>query len=843
MTSDSLELWKTSRARQCAWSAILFADVVGYSRLMGSDELGTLEFIVLCRQMIEEAAPEYGGILVQTTGDGFLLLFSTSKGAVAFGRELHVRVAKRPLHRMGVVQLRIGIHAGTIYRTGGQVHGHAVNIAARLEALALPGTCVVSQDIYDDLLKAGATSIDGAAFEAIGAPPLKNIDEKVHLYRLSADGDAPYTASADRIRIDVLGGLSISSATTEIEFAVGTQTSALLGYLALSPTHRERYAKVASVLWPDREPSTRMRSFVGTRRRLFARLQSAFPDLLVGKNARIGLNESFSETNLDRALSGLRIGRVATDLLERANWPAEILEGFEANNHVYASWLEVIRSTWRERILSELTNLIARGRPGDESCHDAARAILVLEPTNEFASTARIRYLGLSGNRVSALEEYDRLSDCLATAHGLSPSDQVEVVRRELLSGSRRPAEADDQELPMPQKRLLRLSVENFFAPEDVDTHRVDGFRIELISNLARFREWSVIEGVFPEKKDDLSGTIRNAYGIGGRLFDEGRFNLYLRDHRDGRVIWSGDFTLNPINWVASQRAAIGRIAAQLDTYISADRLAQIVGEVKSLPVIHDQWLLAEQIFARWTPEAADEAEAILRTIAIQDPTFAPALSSLASFRNVRHIIRPGLSRDADKAQEAYDLAQRAVELDPLDARNQSALAWTAALTGAYDRAAVHFELAVDLNPNSQSTLISCAMAYAFIGQADRGEALVDHVLRIAPMLSDYQWCYVAAVHFLAGRYEDALKAAQMSGDRIVDNQGWLSATLVQLDRVDEARSALDRLIDEVRLVWAGNDSPTAEAVFDWFADAYPLRNSSDRDRLVNSLAEALRGQ
>ncbi len=192
---------------------------------------------------------------------------------------------------------------------------------------------------------------------------------------------------------------------------------------------------------------------------------------------------------------------------------------------------------------------------------------------------------------------------------------------------------------------------------------------------------------------------------------------------------------------------------------------------------------------------------------------------------------------------QALAFAERAVELDPLDARNQLAVAWTAALTGAFDRSAIHFDLAAMLNPNCAATLVSCAMGYAFIGQPDRAQTLVAHVLHISPVLSDYQWCYIASVHFLSGRFDEALRAARLSGDRIVDNPGWTAAALVRLGQGDVARREFERLIDAVRPVWAGADPPTAEAVFDWFVGAYPIRNQADRETLRQALETAMRGQ
>jgi hypothetical protein len=110
-------------------------------------------------------------------------------------------------------------------------------------------------------------------------------------------------------------------------------------------------------------------------------------------------------------------------------------------------------------------------------------------------------------------------------------------------------------------------------------------------------------------------------------------------------------------------------------------------------------------------------------------------------------------------------------------------------------------------------------------------------------MLSEYQWCYVASVHFLAGRYEEALAAARRSGDRIVDDQGWIAASLVRLGRLEAARDAASRLVEAVRPIWAGESSPTDEAVLSWFTSAYPIRNEADRRLLAASINIAMQGR
>lgn len=819
--------------------AIVFADIAGFSEMMGRDEPATLEFMSTCSNMVQELGARFGGDLVQTTGDGYLVIFGATRFALDFGIELHRVVSKRQAGGRIQVRFRVGIHFGEVHALNNSIYGHAVNVAARVQAQAEPGTCLLSRRAYEDVLDA-----PGYRFEWFGNPPLKNIHEDISLYRVleaATDGDA---AAAPGL-VTAIGNLMLQYDGAEVRFHPSSKVSGLFAYLILGDGIRHRRDKLASLLWSGDGARARHRLSY-CRRRLFRLCPERLTATFDFGEGHIGVNELYFETDLEIIAKELERGRVPSILIEMPGWPDAILEGFERVGPVFTGWLRVLRESWRKRILAALSQLLARTPEDQKLCGDAARAILATDPGNEPASAKLILHLAGRGDRIAALEEFSRLEAYLRTHHGLSPGETVQSAARR--AQSREAASARGESPPalraMPSSRLLRISVEPFEGAEPEDSHLVDGFRSDLLANLARFREWSVTDGA-RSRSNGSDGDRSAQYVVSGRYMappGDRCLRISLRDRASDSIVWSEDLAVNLANWAALQRSVIGRIAAHLETYISADRLRHIIGTGAQNAGSHDAWLRAEQIFARWTPASAEEAEAILMRIIEADQAFAPAYSSLAGMQNVRHVIRPGLGRDADGERRAHEFAERAVEIDPLDARNQLALAWTAAMTDAFDRAAIHLDLAAELNPNCASTLVSCAMAYAFTGQPTKAETLVAHAQRISPMLDDYQWCYVAAVHFIAGRLEDALNAAQRSGDRIVDNPGWTAATLVRLARVDEARAEFQRLIRAVTPAWAGDGPPTAETVFNWFVNAYPLRLDTDRNLLRGALAMAMRG-
>src|SRR6516162_5040178 len=161
-------------------AAILVADVVGYSRLMQADEEGTLSRLEeIGASIIEPRVAAHGGHIFRTMGDGLLIEFPSVVEAVLCAaevqEELRLRDADQPEQR---IQLRIGINIGDVIRKGNDVFGTGVNIAARLESLAEPGSIYISGEAYDQVRDRPF------AFDDLGMKAVKNIARLVRVYRV-----------------------------------------------------------------------------------------------------------------------------------------------------------------------------------------------------------------------------------------------------------------------------------------------------------------------------------------------------------------------------------------------------------------------------------------------------------------------------------------------------------------------------------------------------------------------------------------------------------------------------------------------------------------------------------
>jgi class 3 adenylate cyclase len=181
-------------------AAVMAVDVVGYSRLVGADEVGTLARVKAHRkELVEPLIAEHRGRVVKLTGDGALVEFASAvdgvECAVAIQTGMAEREAAEPEERR--IRYRIGINLGDIVLEDGDIFGDGVNVAARVEGLAAPGGICVARSVYDQV----KIKLD-LRFEPMGEHRAKNIAEPITIYRvLPGPGARPKTTPAAIARV------------------------------------------------------------------------------------------------------------------------------------------------------------------------------------------------------------------------------------------------------------------------------------------------------------------------------------------------------------------------------------------------------------------------------------------------------------------------------------------------------------------------------------------------------------------------------------------------------------------------------------------------------------------
>ncbi|HYC13560.1 MAG TPA: SUMF1/EgtB/PvdO family nonheme iron enzyme, partial [Stellaceae bacterium] len=169
-------------------AAIIAADIAGYSRLMGMDEEGTHARVTrFRRELIDPTIAEYHGRVVKNTGDGFIAVFDSPVEAVRCAIVIQQSVTGRnaTLQAQQQINYRIGVNLGDVIVEPEDVYGDGVNIAARLEQMAEPGTVYISGGVYEQIKNKLV-----CGYKALGDKRVKNITDPVTVYRVLPDPGA-----------------------------------------------------------------------------------------------------------------------------------------------------------------------------------------------------------------------------------------------------------------------------------------------------------------------------------------------------------------------------------------------------------------------------------------------------------------------------------------------------------------------------------------------------------------------------------------------------------------------------------------------------------------------------
>ncbi len=175
-------------------AAILMVDVSGFSRMMGRDEEGTTALIREFHDRTQGLVEAHAGRVVDTAGDSVFGEFDSVVNAVRCARAIQdaqaaANASRAPAER---IETRIGVHLGDVIVQDYHVYGDGVNIAARLQTVAAPGSICVSEAVYQQVYK----KLD-VAFEDLGVRELKNIEHPIRLYRVSAPKGGRMAAPID----------------------------------------------------------------------------------------------------------------------------------------------------------------------------------------------------------------------------------------------------------------------------------------------------------------------------------------------------------------------------------------------------------------------------------------------------------------------------------------------------------------------------------------------------------------------------------------------------------------------------------------------------------------------
>src|SRR5215813_6850911 len=243
-------------------AAIMFTDIVGFSRQMGANETRTLRLLEVHNHIIEQAVAAHRGHVIKTAGDGFLVEFPSVVHAVQCAQQIQaqLRAHNGEQEKDEQIHLRIGVHLGDmVVQPNGDVLGDGVNIASRLQTLAEPDTICISDMVYRDV----AQKVPLGTVISLGRPKLKNIAQRFPIYALLSEQPTglPHTLRRQGLRFRRAATAHLSWAALVVGVVVGGAIIALLSPSSLTPIPRPALRDQEPLPLPDK-PSIAVLPFV-----------------------------------------------------------------------------------------------------------------------------------------------------------------------------------------------------------------------------------------------------------------------------------------------------------------------------------------------------------------------------------------------------------------------------------------------------------------------------------------------------------------------------------------------------------------------------------------------------
>jgi DNA-binding SARP family transcriptional activator/TolB-like protein len=658
--------------------------------------------------------------------------------------------------------------------------------------------------------------------------------------------------TSGQLALRLLGDFTAKIDQREISLAT-RKAKALVAYLALSDNTQDTRERLVGLLWSESDEEHARASL----RQVVHDIRFAFDNAGVAgfraDKQTLSLARERRLCDVDEVLGAVAQGMVHPRLLDTQRITETLLSGLDNLDPAFQVWLLTKRQLFHDRLTLALERLLPPNGDSREA-NDAALALLNLDPTHEVACQHLIRTRAARGDVGGALKIYKSLWDLLEADYDIEPSKETQelIVRIKQMPGLNEQPQAPvaaqsllgvSQMLSPAPKRLL-ISVCTFQAsgvPEDM-RHLVDGFRHEFVACLARFREWSVRTLPPLWESEPRTWSSPPEYIVEGSTYELNgtvRLVVTLRDAANSVCIWSERYSITLTEWFDTQERIVRQIAMALNIHVSAERLRRLAAGGEVTLEIHDRWLRAQALLLQMDSKDWPAAASLVESLLADAPDFSPALSGLVQYRNIAHIALPGQFRDAAKHPETLRIAQRAIQLDPLDSRAQLALAWTYQLLGRIDQSTLHAALAVDLNENDPWTLMASGQIFAYCGKYERAASLSAASLRITPVPTAPQIAYSGAIKFLCSDYAGCSDVSREDLGVSPAFVIWECAAKAHLGRLDEARADFAKALEWIAADWRGQQAPTRDSITRWLLHVFPIAMREDWERLAAGLAAA----
>jgi len=657
------------------------------------------------------------------------------------------------------------------------------------------------------------------------------------------------------VRLRLIGQMEAWTVTSESVLPAGRKTRALLASVALSAPRPALRGRLAELLWSRRPEEQARASLRQEIHRLLEALSPAKTDILLVTRDHLTLRAGAVWVDVEEVMRATTLQPASLSLLD-----GDLLEDLDGVDPSFDAWLTAERERLRDRARS-VAEALLREQLEPETAIPAAQRLLQIDRAHEGAWRALMRAHAARGERGMAIQAYDRCRAVLADLLDAAPSVETQKLLTEIRGPASnrvplrppaapplpQPVVLDEPEgmaetpAPAPDAQSSRGGAHVGVMPMQLvgvteeDAHLAPGLAEEITAALSRFRWMFVVSSsslgrYAAEGRDEAA--IRRTFGIDflldgmiQRVRNRLRVTVRLLDLRAGnQVVWARRFDRQTNDLLTLQDEIAAEVVAQIDPEILLIEATRSTSRPPVGATAYDLVLRAIPLIWRMEREHFTRAEQFLKDAIALEPDYAAAHAWYAYW----HIFLVGQgwsTQPKASIEEAGRLAERAIVLDPFDARALTIAGHVRAfLHHRLREAASLHERALSLNPNLAMAWALSAITHAYLGDVAEAERRNNRYKRLSP-LDPHAFFFdgfFTVIHLLKRDYESAVAAGravtQINPSLSAGFKPYLSA-LGHLGRTQEAGIALRRLLET-----------EPDFTVERFIATSPLDRETDRD-------------
>jgi len=360
---------------------------------------------------------------------------------------------------------------------------------------------------------------------------------------------------------------------------------------------------------------------------------------------------------------------------------------------------------------------------------------------------------------------------------------------------------------PLPDKPSIAVLPFDNLGGEPEQEILSDGLTNDIITDLSKFKHLFVIasNSTFsykgkPVKVQQVAEELGVHYVLEGSFQRAGerlRINAQLIDATTGHHLWAERYDRDASNFFAIQEDILRTIVASLASQVTEAEIARALTKETGNLSAYDYFQRAWKLFFTFSKEGNNQALELLEKAIELDPDYARAYGLLAWVHAHNSSGRYSWGEDPDRSLDlALEVAQKAVALAPDDYFSHWALGFALSIRGDFDRANAEYERAVALNPSDATLLTNMAEVLYKTGRAEQAIAQIKLAMRINPHHPDWYFWDLGIAQYFAGQYQAALDTLNKMSNPYNGVRRIRAAVLVRLGRLEEAREVISKFIE-----------------------------------------------